>query len=86
MYVIVKHAVADPERFSEATRAAMAGGQPAGATLHSAYPNREGTQVICLWEASSVEAVRQVVEPVVGQTSTNEYFEVDAAKATGLPH
>jgi len=31
---------------------------------------------VCIWEGESVEAVREVVEGVVGAWSDNEYFEM----------
>ena len=38
---------------------------------------------MCIWEGESVEAVKDLVESVVGEYSENEYFEM--AKGEGLP-
>jgi hypothetical protein len=37
---------------------------------------------ICIWEGSSLESVRDLVESVVGPYSENEYFEMSV---DGLP-
>ena len=82
MYSIAIHQISDPDAF-------WAGAQemqlPDGMTLHTVAPNSDGTRAVCVWEADSVESVRDFVESVAGQISTNEYFEVDAEKAMGLP-
>ena len=40
---------------------------------------------MCLWEAESVEKVKQFVEPLTSACSKNEYLTVAAASAVGLP-
>jgi hypothetical protein len=82
MYVSVVHTISDPERFWSA---AESGELPRGVTLHSSYPNSDGSRAACLWEADSVEAVKEVIEGTVGEVSSNEYFEVQAERAQGLP-
>jgi hypothetical protein len=82
MYSIAIHQISDPEAF-------WAGAQemqvPEGLTLHTVAPNGDGTRAVCVWEADSVESVRDFVESTAGHISTNEYFQVDAEKAMGLP-
>jgi hypothetical protein len=80
MYVIAIHSISDPERFW--------GGEldlPEGTTLPSVLPNEDGTRAVCVWESDSVETVRNLVESAAGEISSNEYFEVNANKAQGLP-
>ncbi len=57
-------------------------GLPEGFSLpiHAATPDH--TTVICIWQGESVEAVRKLVESVVGEYSGNEYFEMEV---DGLP-
>jgi hypothetical protein len=38
-----------------------------------------------LWEAPSIEKVRDFVEPLLGKVSKNEYIPIDAANSMGLP-
>ena len=84
MYVVVQHTITDPNAFWSAAEEAGPN-LPEGIRLHHTFPNQDGTRAICLWEADSVEAVKNLIEPVAGQMSRNEYFAVDAGKALGLP-
>ena len=80
MYVIAIHSISDPESFW--------GGEldlPDGVTLQSALPNADGSRGVCVWEADSAATVEEIVESAAGQISDNEYFEVDADNARGLP-
>jgi hypothetical protein len=84
MYIVVKHNISNPAKFWETAPAAMPT-LPNGVKLHSTLPNHEGSNAVCLWEANSIDAVKEAIEPLLGQMSKNEYFEVDAKKAIGLP-
>jgi hypothetical protein len=84
MYVVAKHEISDPARFWAAAQEATPR-IPEGVTLHYVLPNSEGSAAVCLWEAGSVEAVRDLVESTVGEVSRNEYYEVDSKNAVGLP-
>ena len=84
MFIIAQHTISDPERFSAAVEAGMKD-LPADVRLHSAIPSSDGSRSTCLWEAGSLEAVTALVEDSVGDVSTNEYYEVDAQSAVGLP-
>jgi hypothetical protein len=80
MYVIAIHSISDPEAFW--------GGEldlPEGTTLPSVLPNGDGTRAVCVWESDSVDTVRNLVERAAGEISSNEYFEVNACNAQGLP-
>jgi hypothetical protein len=82
MHVVVIHRISDPEKF---WGAASESELPEGVTLHSALPNDDGSRAVCLWEADSLDAVQQLVEDAVGDVSNNEFFEVNAQNAQGLP-
>jgi hypothetical protein len=86
MYLVVVHNISDPEKFwSTAQTAIETGGIPDTIKLHATYPDPTGTKAVCLWEASSVEAVKDFLEDAVGAVSNNEYFEVAEQNAIGLP-
>jgi hypothetical protein len=82
VYVGVIHHISDPERFEAAEQRALEAGLPEGISLpiHAATPDH--TTGMCIWEGESVEAVRELVESVVGEYSENEYFELEV---DGLP-
>jgi hypothetical protein len=82
MYVVAIHRISDPGKFLSTAQTTEL---PAGLTLHSLLPSQDGSQAVCLWEGSSVEDVRALVEGPVGEISRNEYFQVEDAKAVGLP-
>ena len=82
MHIVAIHNISDPERFWGAVQQAEI---PADIQLHSTLPNDGGSKAVCLWEADSQDAVRDLVEGVVGGFSNNEYFEIAAENAIGLP-
>ena len=79
MYVAVIHTISDPEKFWSM------GGFPEGITFRATFPNSTGTRAVCLFEASSVETLKNVLEPAVGAVSENEYYQVSTQTAVGLP-
>jgi len=82
MYVGVIHHISDPAGFEAAEDKALKLGLPAHVQLpiYAATPDR--STGICIWQGESVEAVRALVESVVGPFSTNEYLELEVH---GLP-
>jgi hypothetical protein len=81
MYIVAIHSIANPEKFWDAAQTTPF---PEGVTLHSTFPNADGTQAVCLWEAGSLDEVRSLVDSAVGDSSDNEFYEV-GANAQGLP-
>jgi hypothetical protein len=82
MHIAVIHQISDPEKFwGTAGESEL----PEGITLNSALPNADGSRAVCLWKAESVDAVKQLVEDTVGDVSSNEFFEINAENARGLP-
>ncbi len=82
MYVGVIHRISDPEGFEAAEQKALETGLPEGFSLPINAATPDHTTGICIWEGESVEAVRELVESVVGPYSDNEYLEVEV---DGLP-
>jgi hypothetical protein len=82
VHVGVIHRISDPERFEAAEQRALEAGLPEGFSLpiHASTPDH--TTAICIWQGESVEAVKELVESVVGEYSENEYFEMEV---DGLP-
>jgi hypothetical protein len=83
MKVGVIHRISDPE-------SAQAKGQPLfepheGVRLLQFCPSRDFSTASCIWEADSVDAVRELVDPTLGDTSEQTYYEVNTEQAVGLP-
>jgi hypothetical protein len=85
MCITAIHDISDPGKFWDVVRSATSAGFREGIALRSMYPNASGTRNLCLWEADTVDAVRGLVEPAIGEFSKNEYFEINTDLATGLP-
>ncbi|MBT2509038.1 hypothetical protein J7I98_24740 [Streptomyces sp. ISL-98] len=77
------HTISDPEKFFAGVRESS-GKIPAGLTSHHVLPSVDGTRCHCLWEAASIDDVRNFVDPPTVGISVNEYFEINAAEAIGL--
>ena len=77
MHVGVIHRISNPAAFQQAEQEAIAAGLPAGFHLPVHAETPDHTTAICIWDGPSVEAVRDLVESVVGEYSRNEYFEME---------
>ncbi len=77
MFVSVIHRIHDPEGFQAAEAKALEGGLPTSVALPVHAATHDHKLGICIWEGASVEAVRELVESVVGPYSSNEYHEMD---------
>ncbi len=82
MYIIIEHEIGNPTSFWSAVKKTAI---PSNLKLHQSIPNGEGTKAVCLWEAATLEEVKEFVEKTVGKVSNNTYFAVDAENALGLP-
>jgi hypothetical protein len=82
MHVIAAHSISDPDKFFETASSTPI---PDELKLHSLLPSSDRSRAVCVWEADSQDSVREFVESNVGDVSSNEYFEVDASSAQGLP-
>jgi hypothetical protein len=79
MHVIVEHQIHDPQAFF-----GMAP-PPAGVEGRQMLPSRDKAACVCLFEADSIDAVRDYIDPQTRGVSDNTYFEVDSEHALGLP-
>ena len=84
MFVSVIHRVSDPDAFAAAAAAATPQ-LPTDLKVHLTVTGDDRSTVICLWEAPSVDDVRDLVESHLGHASTNEYIRIDPSKSMGLP-
>lgn len=82
MFVSVIHRISDPDRFFQlASNATL----PEDLRLPQSISNADRSTTVCLWEAPSVERVREFLEPLTAGICKNEYSEVDVSLSTGLP-
>lgn len=84
MYIGVQHRIKDAD-------AAMARGQKMlentepGLHVHQFCPSTDLAVATCVWEADSVDSVRDFVDGTLGDSSDNSYFEISTENAVGLP-
>jgi ubiquinone/menaquinone biosynthesis C-methylase UbiE len=84
MYVVAKHRIKDAERFLSLSHVA-AEQAPPGVYGRQFCPSRDRTEAVCLWEADSVETVRDYLDSLAGEASENAYFQVSTDHAIGIP-
>ena len=89
MYVSVHHVIRDTQKWDQITSAMTTaveqGKVPHGLKGLMYLPGTDGRKADCLWETNSVEALRSFLDREIGSAATNEYFQIDAAAAFGLP-
>ena len=77
MFVGVIHQIHDPQRFRVAGAAAIGKALRAGMVLPIEFMTPDDKTGISIWQGPSVDAVRQLVESVVGGCSDTEYIELE---------
>lgn len=89
MFVVIHHSITNPQRWEEITSkmGAMIEHRqlPKGLNGLSYLPSTDGRHADCLWEVDSLENLKRFLEPATGTAARNEYFQIDAAHAMGLP-
>lgn len=82
MYVLVQHTISEPATFWNAADPTTLSPD---VKLHHTFPTPDGTRAACIWEAQSVDAVRNLLEPLIGSISRNEYFPVENREGFARP-
>jgi len=81
MLIVAQHDVHDPGFWPVAASAQL----PDTFRLLQVVPSADGKHGVCLWDAPSVEALRDFVQTGVGHLSHNDFFAIDEAHAVGIP-
>jgi hypothetical protein len=84
MFVSVIHRISDPDRFSEMV-AATEEKIPSDLRVPQYFSSTDRRTTVCLWEAPSVQRVRDFLEPLTQGICINEYAAVDVGASRGLP-
>jgi hypothetical protein len=85
MYVAVVHRITDPDKFFSMDPEQVSGGGPPGVQGRMFFPDTDGSQAVCLWEADSIDSLRGYLDPATEGAAENSYFEVNAQRSMGLP-
>ena len=84
MFIVVHHDITNQKEFFGAAEA-VTKGVPQGIKVLQFLPSTEGREAVCLWEGTSVDAVKSYLEPKTTGISNNTYYAVDSKVAIGLP-
>ncbi len=82
MFVLVHHEVSDPASFWATVEKTDI---PAPFKLHHTLVAKDGSRATCLSEAESVDAVRGLVEPLLGNVSRNQYAQAENKDGLAMP-
>jgi len=89
MYVSVHHSITDAQKWDQITKNMMAmmeqGRIPQGLKGLMYLPGTDGRKADCVWEASSVDALKAFLERETASAARNEYIPIKAEAAFGLP-
>jgi hypothetical protein len=85
MNIVVQHRIVDPDKFFSMDAQEVVGGGPPGVRGRQFFPSTDHSTAVCLWEADSIETLRDYLDGATAGASENAYFEVDTQYAMGLP-
>ncbi|MFY0991890.1 hypothetical protein [Halomonas sp. C05BenzN] len=83
MFIAIQHDIHDPARFQQCAERVFP--LPEELLVHQFLPADDLSQAVCLYEAPSLARLRDYLEPVLGDASTQRYFAVAEEPAIGLP-
>jgi len=84
MYILVQHTISEPtDAWSRAQDSLSS--LPPGLKLHHSIPTPDGRHAICVWEADSIDTLQGYLDPVLGSSAKNEYFEVVNKEGVAMP-
>ena len=89
MIVAINHNITDPKKWEEAISKigpmVEEGRLPHGLKGLCFLPGVDGRRADCVWEAGSIDDLKRFLEPLTASAARNEYFQIDAEHAMGLP-
>jgi hypothetical protein len=89
MQVGIHHTINDSQKWEQTKQSVMgkiqAGTLPPGLKPVLFVPGANHKVTFCVWEADSIDAVRNFIDRESGTAARNEYFEVDTPNVIGLP-
>jgi hypothetical protein len=83
MFIAIVHDIHDPTTFQQ--RAEQVFPLPEGLHVHKFFPSTKLDQAVCLYEAPSVDQLREYLDGTLGDASTQRYFPVAEDHSIGMP-
>ena len=89
MHVSVHHIISDPQRWEQVTKNITAlveqGRLPQGLKALMYLPGTDGRKADCVWEAQSLDTLKNFLDREIGSAARNDYFQINSEGAFGLP-
>ena len=89
MHAVIHHFINDPVKWEKGVQSIMSlmgqGKLPKGLKALEYLPSVDGRKADCVWEADSLDSLRQFIDHETSGAARNEYFEVNVDGAIGLP-
>ena len=89
MIVAIRHNITDPKKWEEAGNKIFPmiqeGKLPKGLKALCYLPGTDGRKADCVWETNSVEDLKRFLDPLTAPAARNEYIQINAEQAMGLP-
>lgn len=84
MFIAIVHQIHDAETFQVCAEERVFP-LPEDLHVHHFFPATDLSEAVCLYEAPSVERLREHIDGALAESSTQHYFPVAANPAVGLP-
>lgn len=89
MFFAVHHNITDPKKWEEAGQKLQpvleSGKFPTGIRPLFYLPSTDGRRADCVWEANSLDSLKQFLNPFIAGASKDEYFQINMEMAMGIP-
>jgi hypothetical protein len=83
MYIVIEHDIHDAKTFQACAERAFP--PPQGLHVHQFLPANDLSRAVCVYEADSLDEVRNYIDGLLGDCSTQRYYPVAESNAMGLP-
>jgi hypothetical protein len=83
MFIAIYHEIHDQEQFKDKVN--NMAHPPESLRRHQFLTATDLTRAACLWEAPSVDLLRDYIDTSLEPASTQTYFPVNEKRAVGLP-
>ena len=84
MFVVVQHDIMNADAFF-GTAESVVNNTPKDLRTVQFFPSNDRKRAVCLWEAPSVDSVKEYLEAKISSSSRNTYYAVESKMAMGLP-
>lgn len=83
MFIAIEHDIHDPQKFQACAEEVFP--LPEDLHVHQFFPAHDLSRAACLYEAPSIDRLRDHIDGKLGDASTQRYFPVAEDEAIGLP-